>query len=116
MSAAISELRAEVAQTNAIYRELTKQPIIIKVGDKTIKKHVNQELGTKVTRLVAANAAALSLKYLVPLHEWTRSNQGQATPGMFQHIYFQSSNIGSNTYFIPGFSNVLDVGPFTFSS
>jgi hypothetical protein len=58
LSAAISELRAEVAQTNAIYRELTKQPIIIKVGDKTIKKHVNQELGTKVTRLVAANAAA----------------------------------------------------------
>jgi len=28
---------------------------------------------------IAANAAALSLKYLVPLHEWTRSNQGQAT-------------------------------------
>jgi hypothetical protein len=58
LAVAISELRAEVAQTNAIYRELTKQPIIIKVGDKTIKKHVNQELGIKVTRLVAANAAA----------------------------------------------------------
>ena len=60
LAAAVSELRQEVAATNAIYKEIASQPIIIKVGDQTIKKYVDRGIGDKIIAAVRANASTVA--------------------------------------------------------
>ena len=42
---------------NAIYKEIASQPIIIKVGDQTIKRYVDRGIGDKIIAAVRANAS-----------------------------------------------------------